>query len=394
MNAPVLRSPRCGSCGHAMQVFFELPAVPVNSCLLVDSRPAALAFKRGDIALGFCNRCGFVSNVAFCRELTEYSGRYEETQGYSETFNRFHRALAEDLVERLDLRGKRIIEIGCGKGEFLSLICRMGANSGVGFDPAFDDSRNILGDVDAHVRKELFGESSGREDGDFVCCKMTLEHIPDTAQFVRAARRALRPLPGSMAFFQVPESMRILRECALEDVYYEHCSYFTAGSLARLFRGEGFDVRRIGVAYAGQYLTIEATLTEARSSPTLAVEESVEEAASSVATFTQRFIAKSRYWGDFVQSRASQGSVLLWGSGSKAVAFLRAVESAEAIEHVVDINPYRQGHYMPGTGQQIVGPQHVAKLEPRVVIAMNSMYRDEIAAELQRRGVQTELVTL
>lgn len=377
-----------------MQVFFELPAVPVNSCLLVDSRPAALAFKRGDIALAFCDGCGFVSNVAFRRELTEYSGRYEETQGYSATFNRFHRALAHDLVERLDLRNKRVIEIGCGKGEFLSLVCRLGGNTGLGFDPSFDDSRNILDDIDAEVRKELFDESSGRADGDFVCCKMTLEHIPDVARFVGAARRALRPSPDATIFFQVPESLRILRECAFEDVYYEHCSYFTAGSLARLFRRQGFDVRRIEVAYAAQYLTLEATYGEGEPSPALPEEEGVAEVAANVATFAQRFLTTTRRWNEFVQSRVREGPVLLWGSGSKAVAFLRAVEAAEAIRHVVDINPHRQGHYMAGTGQQIVGPQQVAALAPRAVIAMNSMYRDEIGAELQQRGVQTELVTL
>jgi SAM-dependent methyltransferase len=379
-----------------MEVFFELPGVPVNSCLLVDSRDAALTFPRGDIALGFCGRCGFISNVAFRGELTEYSGRYEETQGYSETFNAFHRALASELVDRLGLRNKRILEIGCGKGEFLSLICRLGANQGIGFDPSYDDSRDIVGtDIDVRVRKEFFDASSGREDADVVCCKMTLEHIADTAQFVRAARRALRPATASLAFFQVPESGRILRECALEDIYYEHCSYFTPGSLARLFRREGFDVQRMDIAYAGQYLTLEATLAGSTlTSQPLPLEEAVAQTASEVHTFAARYRAQARQWSEFVEQRASEGPVLLWGSGSKAVAFLRAVECAGAIGSVVDINPYRRGHYMPGTGQAIVGPQDVAALAPRAVIAMNPIYREEIAAELQHRGVQVELVTL
>ena len=81
-----------------MDVFFTLDDVPVNSCILVDSRETALAFPRGDIELGFCGHCGFVANVAFRQELAEYSGRYEGTQGFSETFNRFH-ALARELVE-------------------------------------------------------------------------------------------------------------------------------------------------------------------------------------------------------------------------------------------------------------------------------------------------------
>jgi SAM-dependent methyltransferase len=379
-----------------MQVFFELPRVPVNSCLLVDSRAAALDFTRGDIALGFCSHCAFISNVAFRRELTEYSGRYEETQGYSQTFNRFHRSLAEDLVERLGIQGKQVVEIGCGKGEFLSLLCSLGSNRGVGFDPSYDDAREILSkNIDVEVRKEFFDEHSGAEDADFVCCKMTLEHIPATARFVRAARNAMRPSPDSIMFFQVPESMRILRDCAFEDIYYEHCSYFTPGSLARLFRNEGFDVRRIDVAYAGQYLTIEASLANPRAeSKPLPVEESVEQVALHVATFAERFRVATQRWDEFVVQRSEEGSVLLWGSGSKAVAFLRAVPSSDAIQHVVDVNPYRHGHFMPGTGQRIIAPQSVAAMKPRAIIVMNPIYRDEIAAELQRHDVQTELVTL
>jgi len=377
-----------------MRVFFTLDKVPVNSCLLVDSREAALAFPRGDIALGFCAGCGFVSNVAFRKELTEYSGRYEETQGFSETFNRFHRALAEELVARLGLKRKKVVEIGCGKGEFLALVCKLGDNNGLGFDPSYDDTRGILDGVEARVVKDFFGERYGTEDADFVCCKMTLEHIPVTAPFVRAARKVMRPSSDSTVFFQVPESLRILRDCAFEDVYYEHCSYFTCGSLARLFRGQGFDVKRLDVAYGGQYLTIEGSPSGAKPTAPLAAEESVEEISRYVADFAARFAAKVGAWRSLVEARATEGPVVLWGSGSKAVAFLRAVEAPGAIEHIVDINPYRQGHFMPGTGQRIVAPSELVRIRPRTVIAMNPIYREEISRDLDRLGVATELLAL
>ena len=115
---------RCPSCGTAgMRVFHEAPAVPTNSCILMETREQALHHRRGSIRLGFCDACGFIANLAFDPGLTEYSSRYEETQGFSPTFNAFHRALAERLIARYDLHGKDIVEIGCGKGEFLMLLC-------------------------------------------------------------------------------------------------------------------------------------------------------------------------------------------------------------------------------------------------------------------------------
>src|SRR3989344_4040617 len=76
----------CPSCGQGqMEIFYEHKSVPTNSCILLASLEEATAYPRGDIRLGFCQECGFVSNVAFDPKLTEYSGRYEETQGFSPT---------------------------------------------------------------------------------------------------------------------------------------------------------------------------------------------------------------------------------------------------------------------------------------------------------------------
>jgi len=65
---------------------------------------------------------------------------------------------------------------------------------------------------------------------------MTLEHIADTADFIKMVRGSLQDSPSTDVFFQVPDVLRVLEEEAFWDIYYEHCSYFSIGSLARLFR--------------------------------------------------------------------------------------------------------------------------------------------------------------
>jgi len=379
-----------------MQPFLDVGAVPVNSCLLVRTREQALAFPRGDITLGFCADCGFICNLAFEPSLTEYSGRYEETQAYSGTFNRFHEALASELVSRLAVRGKTVVEVGCGKGEFLALLCRLGGNRGIGFDPSFDANREVFGaGMDVRVVREFYGEGSGRADGDLVCCKMTLEHVSEAERFARSLHSALRPGQESRLFIQVPESLRILRDCAFEDIYYEHCSYFTPGSLARLFRRSGFAIERLTVTYAGQYLTLEARLADAGAQEPLAGEEPVAEVAQLVDSFAARYKEHTAAWRTRIEEAARSGPVVLWGSGSKAVAFLHAIgASGDLVQHVVDINPHRHGYFMPGTGQRILAPADLTAVAPRTVIAMNPIYREEIAAELARHGVSATLLTL
>ena len=72
----------CPNCERdSLEIFYRQDAIPVNSCILFDSSNEAREYPKGDMRMGVCPSCGFVSNTAFDPRLTEYSGRYEETRG-------------------------------------------------------------------------------------------------------------------------------------------------------------------------------------------------------------------------------------------------------------------------------------------------------------------------
>lgn len=391
------RTPICPGCGSGpMDIFHRVFSVPVNSCILMSSPAEALDYPRGDIELGFCRACGFISNTAFDQTLTEYSGRYEETQGFSPTFNAFHADLARRLIERYELHGKDVVEIGCGKGEFLNLLCKLGENRGTGFDPGYLEDRDqhqAAGQV--RFIKDFYSERYAHHRGDFICCKMTLEHIHATDDFVAVVRRAIGDETQTIVFFQVPEAGRIMQECAFEDIYYEHCSYFSRGSLARLFLGHGFDILDVSTAYDDQYLTIEAKPRNGADRAECSMINDLEDLGRYVSRFTDKYKQKRRAWDRRLHdSKATHRKVVLWGSGSKAVSFLTTSEQFDAIEYVVDINPHRQGHFMPGTGQEIVSPDFLREYKPDVVIVMNGIYRTEIGDQLREFDLNPKLLAL
>jgi SAM-dependent methyltransferase len=380
---------RCPNCsGVRSHVFHRVPAVPVNSCLLFPDRERAKDVEPGDIDLAFCPDCSFIFNAAWKPERTVYSDLYEETQGFSPTFKAFHRQLAEELIGRYDIVGKEIVEIGCGKGEFLSLLCELGRNDGIGYDPSFIPARRSGAAENVTFKREFFSESTTQAAPDLVCCKMTLEHIFETRRFAQAVRRIASPERGTIVFFQVPDVRRILAEAAFWDVYYEHCAYFSPGSLAHLFRNVGFEILRVSTGYDDQYLTIEARPTTKETTPLLASEGGdAAELARSVAGYDKAATHSAANWTSKIRATArSGGRTVLWGSGSKAVAFLSAVGIEQEIEFLVDINPYRRGKFVPGTGKQIVGPEFLAEYRPDLVIAMNPIYRAEIARDLDWLG--------
>ena len=69
----------------------------------------------------------------------EYRPGYENSLRGSGRFAQYDDALTAALLERYQLRGRLIIEIGCGRGEFLGALCERGGNSGIGFDPSYSN---------------------------------------------------------------------------------------------------------------------------------------------------------------------------------------------------------------------------------------------------------------
>ncbi len=388
---------QCPNCLEgSVRVFHEVRGVPVHSVLLMPSRDIAMNYPKGDIKLGFCEVCGFVANTAFNPTVHEYSPQYEETQGFSETFRAFHRRLAVSLIENYSLRGKTVLEIGCGKGEFLTLMCEEGAARGIGFDPAFVKERNPApANLDIEFVQDFYSEKYADRRGDFYCCKMTLEHIPDTAGFIRTVRRAIGDNLEATVFFQVPNLIRVLKDLAFWDIYYEHCSYFCAGSLERVFREAGFEVLETWTDYDEQYLMI--TAKPSRTSAQASVTE--RGAAVRVSAMSETFmLAHKTLVRDWKQrltelQRAGRRTVV-WGSGSKGVAFLTTLNLNGTIEYVVDINPFRQGKFMAGTGQQIVAPDFLRDYKPDVAVVMNPVYRSEVQRDLSSMGLATTVLSL
>jgi len=322
-----------------MSIFYEAKNIPVNSCLLLSTQKQAVKFPSGDVVLGFCEACGFISNVAFDPLKVDYSSVYEDQQCFSSTFNAFAKNLATRLIEKYNLHNKRILEIGCGKGDFLALLCKLGHNYGVGIDPAY-----IKGRIQSNASENLtfirdyYSERYANYHGDLVCCRHTLEHIPNTAEFVNTVRRAIGDRLDTIVFFEVPDVTRVLRELAFWDIYYEHCSYFTLGSLARLFRTCKFEATDLSKDFDDQYLLIEAKPVSQPSEKVHEAEESVEETAEYVKYFSAHCRDKLGQWKNRLQQiHAEKKRAVIWGSGSKCVAFMTTLGVKDEIEYVIDI---------------------------------------------------------
>jgi hypothetical protein len=387
----------CPSCGtRGLEVFHEQGRIPVHSVRLVRTREDALAFPRGSLRLGFCAGCGFITNTAYDPAPQDYGESYEETQGFSPTFTAWANELARIWVERYELHGKDVLEIGSGKGEFLISMVEHGAGRGVGIDPSFVEERVSSAAAERITFiKDYYSEAYAHLAGDAVVCRHTLEHIHHTGDFMRIVRRSLEERPDTVVLFELPDVLRVLRELAFWDVYYEHCSYFTPGSLARLYRRAGFEVLELALEYDGQYILIEGRPASEPPSAPHPLEEPVEQVAEEVSGFARGFASTREHWRDRLSTARADGRrTVIWGGGSKGVSFLTTLGVEDEVGCVVDVNPYKQGMYMATTGHEVVSPAFLQEYRPDLVVVMNPIYLNEIGAELSSLGVDTELVAV
>lgn len=387
----------CPSCDTpGMTPFYEMRGVPVHSCIMLSNEREARNFPRRDITLGFCNRCGFISNIAFDSTVQDYTSAYEDQQSFSPTFNAFAKGLAKTLIDKHGLRDKTVVEIGCGKGDFLVLMCEMGNNTGIGIDPTCIRERIQSPALDRiTIVADYYRERYTHYGGDMILCRHTLEHIHDTRSFVETIRNGIGNRSDAIVFFELPDASTVFKDQVFWDVYYEHCSYFSPGSLARLFRACRFEVLELSRAYADQYLLIEARPVTRTSTRPHALEEDVSALKADVTRFASGVHEQISQWASDITARTGQGErVAIWGSGSKCVSFLASTGLDKEIGCVVDINPHRHGKFIPGTGKKIMAPDYLREYGPTTVIVMNPVYRDEISTMVRGMHLDADIRTV
>lgn len=393
----ILRSTAsCPCCGAVVtQTLYCAPSIPVHSCVLLDLAEEAHAFPRRDLELAYCNACGFIFNRVFDEAVMGYSTNFEELQHFSGTFNAFAKELAREIAQKCSVSGKHVLEIGCGKGEFLRELCRVGGATGLGIDPGYraDAGRGTEDDKVTFIT-DVF-EPYKHLSADVILCRHTLEHIASVAEFIQSIRDMVGSREDTSVVFETPDAKRVLAEGAFWDIYYEHCSYFSPGAHARLFRQQGFDVTDLALLYDNQYIVQYAKPASTPTKSRLPLEQDLEEMHALAASFPDRVKQVQDDWRMRVRSASANGRrVVLWGGGSKGVSFLTTLGLDEEVSAVVDINPYKQRKFMPGTGHRVIAPSALVDEPPDLVVVMNPIYVDEIASCLRTLGLEPEIAAV
>lgn len=386
----------CIVCGcSTVTPVFEIPRLPVHSTVLWPSREEAMTTVRGDMHLTFCPECGHMYNSAFDPALIEYTTNYENSLHHSGVFQGYIEELVTSLMARYALRGKNVLEIGCGQGDFLMYLCERAECTGTGFDPSYVASAATgAGRERITVVQDFYSERYAAHQADLTICRQVLEHIADPGKFLAELRRSIGTRQGTAMFFEVPSVLYHIKANDLWAFVYEHVSFFSPASLTVLFTSMGFAVQGLRDLFATQFLGIEAVPATGGRPPLPALHAShVAEMRRLAESFSSAATTTLRTWEDRFRTYSSAGRrVVVWGGGARCTNFLNMVHGADMVEFVVDINQRKHGSYIAGTGQRIIAPDVLSEYQPAVVILLNPIYEKEIRNSLATLGVQADVV--
>lgn len=363
MNAKPIS--KCRVCGH---IFFDQPL------LRYENMPKAAQFmpdieslkndKGVDLDVFQCSGCGLVqlSNapVPYYREVIRASA-------VSGEMKIFRKRQFNDFVHQYSLQKKKIIEIGCGRGEFLAIMHEFAAQSyGLEFSgQSVSDCKKMgLRVYQGFIEKADYHITNGPFDAFFIL--NFLEHLPEPNETLGGIYNNLTD--DGIGLVEVPNFDMILQKKLFSEFIGDHLFYFTKETLGSTLWFNGFEILECKVQW---YDYIISAVVRKRKKMDLSDFQSYQiKLKNEIEKYLSLFKNKK---------------VAIWGASHQTLAILSLLDLSGRIEYVVDSAAFKQGKYTPATHIPIVAPDKLNSDPVDAVIVMAAGYSDEVANMIMQK---------
>ena len=312
-----------------------------------------------DINIYECRHCGLLQ--ASGKPVPYYRDVIRAT-GVSDEMRRFRVQQFKGWVEENDLQGKKIIEIGCGKGEYMAFMEETQAQV-TGLEHL--EESVLQGNKDGHAILQGFVEDEnimipGAPYDAFYIMNF-LEHIPNPGDFLVGIANNLAE--NAVGLVEVPNINMILEQSLYSEFIQDHLSYFTSQTLRIMLELNGFEVLECDEIWYRYIISIK--VRKRKNTNTHQFEESIRTMKDELDQYFSRMIKEGK-------------TIAGWGAGHQALANLSLLKLQDKIKYIIDSAEFKQNKFTPATHIPIVAPDVLSKGEVDAVLIMAAGYSDEI----------------
>lgn len=394
-SSPIPALTQCPGCGGAdLGDSLFLARQPVILNYRFGSAEEAREVPRRDLLLRECGQCGLIFNAVLDAAAIPYDDRYENRQNFSAGFLAMLEETADGLAARYAPKGGTVLEVGCGKGDFLRLLCARAELKGLGYDTSCEFSGET-GDGRVTFFQRYVSAADVEGKLDLILCRHVVEHVPEIGEFLKLLHGISVAGGGAPVYIETPAMEWIAEHEAFWDIFYEHCNYFPLPTLRRLSELAGFEVLDQRLIFGGQYQALELR-------PAPAANTATADGGKGSTTDTAGLLAplagaldesRRRVMENLRQAGAVSRGWAVWGAGAKGVSLANALTDFPPA-FVIDSNPSKQGMFLPGTAIPVVAPESPPVREIPVILIANGNYLPEIRAVLESMDCHPKLLPL
>ncbi len=396
---------KCRGCEVEIhQTFLDLGDSPIANDLLSEM-DLSLCEPKYPLKVMVCQECSLVQLPAIAAREDLFRADYVYYSSYSTSWLDHCREYAHQIISGLSLtQNDLVVEVASNDGYLLKYFAEQGIGV-LGIEPA-EDVANVAIENDIPTHIDFFGANLARSlsfdaPPRLIIANNVLAHVPEIHDFVEGF--AIMANRETIITFEFPHLTSLIKNRQFDTIYHEHYSYLSVTALAPIFHSHHLRIIDVEVLSThGGSLRLYVVKQNSEMVATQRVEEIV---ALELKLDPRDSEVVQKLQSDVNQIRVSLSNELLqlkklgmriaaYGAAAKGNTLLNFVGlNTTDIEYVVDMNPHKQGKYLPGSRIPIVGLEHFRSNPPDVVLILPwnlaSEIRKVIDAEL---GAEVKLI--
>jgi SAM-dependent methyltransferase len=391
----------CRHCSAALSLeLIDLGSSPPSNAYLT-SEILSAPEKTYPLRVMVCERCWLVQTLDVAQADEFFSSEYAYFSSFSTTWLQHAERYVADMVERFGLdRTSHVVEVASNDGYLLQYVKARGIPC-TGIEPTASTARAAR-EKGIETIEAFFGADFGArlaaegKQADLIAADNVLAHVPDINDFVAGFAKLLKP--EGVATFEFPHLLRLLAEAQFDTIYHEHFSYLSLIAVVRIFKANGlavFDVEEIPT-HGGSLRVFAQRLASGRrpvSDRVAALVAAETEAGLSAARGYQGFQWRAeKIKDDFVsfliEAKRQGKRVAGYGAAAKGNTLLNFSGCRrDLISYVVDLNPAKQGSFLPGSRIPVVSEDVLYRDKPDYVVILPWNLKAEVMHQLMAGGL-------